>query len=250
MSHVSCNPLGLSNHSCHNLYSKLHKFISLPHNLATSPHSITSYLHESIPFFLAASPHSITSYLHESIPFFLAASPHSITSYLHKSIPFFLAASPHSITSYLHKSIPFFLATSPHSIISYLHKSIPFFLQIYRGGKINAVGCFQRTPLHEATVYGNMIAVKYFLENDADMELKDENGNQAIHLASRTGNIEYIGSTSVISCNTYLWQGLARVVCLDPFGGDLLSHGCRNELSFGGTGPKLMPISTLFHETQ
>ena len=195
MSHVSCNPLGFSNHSCHNLYSKLHKFMS---------------------FF---------------------------------SLPQNLAASPHSIISYLHKSIPFFLATSPHSITSYLHKSIPFFLQIYRGGKINAVGCFQRTPLHEATVYGNMIAVKYFLENDADMELKDENGNQAIHLASRTGNIEYIGSTSVISCNTYLWQGLARVVCLDPFGGDLLAGVGTNYL-FGGTGPKLMPIGTLFHETQ
>ena len=62
------------------------------------------------------------------------------------------------------------------------------------------MGNFKRTPLHEVTIYGNVDAVEYLLENGADMELRDDNENQPIHLASRTGNTEY----AVDSSNPYL----------------------------------------------
>ena len=63
---------------------------------------------------------------------------------------------------------------------------------LFRGGNVNAVDDTQRTLLHTAADNGNAYAVKYLLEKEADMELKDEDEAQPIHLASSEGHFKYV----------------------------------------------------------
>jgi ankyrin repeat protein len=62
----------------------------------------------------------------------------------------------------------------------------------FRGGNIHAVDDSQQTPLHAAAYNGNASAVKCLLEEGADVELKDGDGAQPIHLASSEGNFKYV----------------------------------------------------------
>ena len=49
-----------------------------------------------------------------------------------------------------------------------------------------------RTPLHLAAENNHVSAVKYLFEKNADMEVKDDDGDQPIHLASRRGHFKYV----------------------------------------------------------
>ena len=48
------------------------------------------------------------------------------------------------------------------------------------------------TPLHIAARRNHTSAVRILLEKGADMQLKDDNGEQPIHIAAEAGNYEYV----------------------------------------------------------
>ena len=48
------------------------------------------------------------------------------------------------------------------------------------------------TPLHIAARRNHTLAVRILLEKGADMQLKDDNGEQPIHIAAEAGNYEYV----------------------------------------------------------
>ena len=61
-----------------------------------------------------------------------------------------------------------------------------------RDCKIDAVDSLHHTPLHIAARRNHTSAVKILLEKGADMRLKDDNGDQPIHIAAEAGHYEYV----------------------------------------------------------
>ena len=62
----------------------------------------------------------------------------------------------------------------------------------YRKCNKDAIDDSHRTPLHGAARRNHVAAVKILLEHNADMELKDEDGDQPIHVAAENGHQEYV----------------------------------------------------------
>ncbi len=60
----------------------------------------------------------------------------------------------------------------------------------YRNCNIDAVDSLHHTALHIAARRNHTSAVKILLAKGADMQLKDDNGDQPIHIAAETGNYE------------------------------------------------------------
>ena len=56
----------------------------------------------------------------------------------------------------------------------------------------------QSTPLHYAAVRNHPEAVNILLESNADVEMKDCEGNQPIHLAAWKDNNEYVDVLIII----------------------------------------------------
>ena len=60
----------------------------------------------------------------------------------------------------------------------------------YRNCNIDAADSLHHTPLHIAAKRNHISAVKILLTKGADMQLKDDNGDQPIHIAAEAGNYE------------------------------------------------------------
>ena len=67
-----------------------------------------------------------------------------------------------------------------------------FQVYLYRDCDIDAVDSLHHTPLHIAARRNHTSAVRILLEKGADMQLKDDNGEQPIHIAAEAGNYEYV----------------------------------------------------------
>ena len=67
-----------------------------------------------------------------------------------------------------------------------------FDIYLYRNCNIDAQDDKQRTPLIYAVHYNHTAVVRILLENNADMQLKDETGVQPIHMAAIICNYEYV----------------------------------------------------------
>ncbi|MDB6096573.1 MAG: uncharacterized protein JWM09_851 [Francisellaceae bacterium] len=65
------------------------------------------------------------------------------------------------------------------------------------GGNIDELGEYNITPLMLAAERGNLVAVKYLVENGADIEKRSMDGNRAIDVASKNGRL---------SIEKYLYQ--------------------------------------------
>ena len=69
------------------------------------------------------------------------------------------------------------------------------FCNYYRNCNIDACdGYWCRTPLIIAAYRNHITAVRIFLENNADMQIKDKLGNQPIHVAADGGSYEYVNA--------------------------------------------------------
>ena len=64
---------------------------------------------------------------------------------------------------------------------------------------VDALDDSHRTPLHVAAQCDHAAAVKILLEHNADMELKDGDGNQPIHVAAEKGHQKYVVHTCTIT---------------------------------------------------
>jgi hypothetical protein len=61
-----------------------------------------------------------------------------------------------------------------------------------RGGCVNAVGGFGKTPLHYAVESGHQQTVEYLLHNEANVNAQDKNGEGALHVAARAGHLDIV----------------------------------------------------------
>ena len=49
-----------------------------------------------------------------------------------------------------------------------------------------------QTPLHQASYFGKEDIIIYLVENGADINVRSNEGNTILHLATESGNIEII----------------------------------------------------------
>ena len=59
---------------------------------------------------------------------------------------------------------------------------------------VDAIDDYHQTALHIAARHNHTSAVRILLEKGADVQLKDNDGDQPIHVAAEKGNYEYVQS--------------------------------------------------------
>ena len=65
-----------------------------------------------------------------------------------------------------------------------------YFHNTFRDVDVNVRNAYGQTPLIKAAYKGHSLGVKKLLEMNANMEIKDGNGDQPIHIAAQKGDFE------------------------------------------------------------